>query len=61
MKTINITVEGGVIQDIWDIPEGVEIRIVDYDCEEEVSKDFPNVRVNADGDRYYESIWGHTP
>ena len=33
MKEIYVTVEGGVIQDISNIPEGVRVVVRDYDIE----------------------------
>jgi len=33
MKTILIVVEGGIIQDVLGIPEGVQVVVCDYDVE----------------------------
>ncbi len=35
MNTITVTVRGGVIQHIENIPVGVEVRVVDFDAYEE--------------------------
>lgn len=32
-KTIVITIQGGVIQDIKGIPAGVEVEVIDFDAE----------------------------
>ena len=34
MKTIIITVQGGVVVDVKNIPDGYEVQIVDKDTEE---------------------------
>ena len=53
MKTVQITMEGGVIQDI-EVPEGVRVIVRDYDSdgveEESLCKD-------DNGDNYIETIW----
>lgn len=54
-KQIIITIEGGVIQAIDDIPEDVKVVVMDFDCNEtRVGK---SVRKNADGDFYWLSEW----
>lgn len=55
MKKINITVEGGVIQDISDIPKGVNVVVRDYDCE---GCDEELLKTDQDGNYYIESVWG---
>ena len=32
-KTIVITIQGGVIQDVQGIPAGVEVEVIDFDAE----------------------------
>ena len=54
MKTINITVEGGVIQDITDIPDDVQVVVRDYD----VDGNEENLLEDEDGYNFIESIWG---
>ena len=36
MKTIYVTVEGGLVQDVTGVPDGIEVVVIDYDveCEE---------------------------
>jgi hypothetical protein len=54
MKTINITVDGGVIQDITDIPNDVQVIVRDYD----VDGNEENLLEDEGGYNYVESIWG---
>ena len=53
MKTVEITMEGGVIQDI-EVPKGVRVVVRDYDTdsipEDELTKD-------DHGDDCIETIW----
>lgn len=54
MKTIQITVEGGVIQDISNIPKNVRVQVIDYDtqgAEKEILSE------DSDGNEFVESIW----
>lgn len=50
--TITVIVEGGVIRDIEDIPDGVRVIVRDYDMdgmdEEYIEK----------GEGFWESVWG---
>jgi hypothetical protein len=36
MKTIYVTVQGGLVQDVVHVPAGIEVVVIDYDvnCEE---------------------------
>ena len=52
MKTINITVDGGVIQDII-VPEDVQVVVRDYD----VDGTEKNLLVDEDGHNFIESVW----
>jgi hypothetical protein len=52
--TIRITIEGGVIQNIDDIPPGVQVIVRDYDVdgsEDDLGQD-------DNGDKFVESTWG---
>ena len=33
MKTITVIVSGGLVQDVKDIPDGVRVKVVDYDSD----------------------------
>lgn len=46
---INVTVEGGVIQNIVNIPDHVTVRIRDYDSD--------GTKKDQDGNRYFEADW----
>ena len=53
MRIINITLQGGVIQDVQ-CPEGVQVVVRDYDTD-----GVPNDQLRQDdnGDQYVESTW----
>jgi hypothetical protein len=51
-KTVTITVEGGVIQNV-DCPKGVQVIIHDYD----VDGSEPDLAEDETGDEYLESVW----
>lgn len=55
-KIITITVEGGVIQSIDDIPEDIEVHVKDFDCDSEPGEE-SNIQRNEDGDCYWFSVW----
>jgi len=52
MKTVEITMEGGVIQDIA-LPKGVKVVVRDYD----VDGGEENLKQDDNGDNYIESVW----
>jgi hypothetical protein len=54
IQRIIVTVQDGMIVDIADIPEGVEIEVRDYDPPEVDEGDW---ETDEDGDEYAESIW----
>jgi hypothetical protein len=64
IKTIEITIEGGVIQEVA-IPKGtgVEVKVMDFDTEDadlaDLDKPMPHstLKENKDGEYYYESHW----
>jgi hypothetical protein len=33
MKTIYVTVEGGLVRDVTGVPDGIEVVVIDYDVE----------------------------
>jgi len=51
---IEITVEGGVIQDISGIPSGQEVVVFDYDVE---GVDESLLKTDDDGNDYLESVY----
>lgn len=55
-REILIIVEGGVVHEMYGIPEGMTVRIKDYDVdgcsESEVLRD-------RDGERYRQIVWTH--
>lgn len=55
MRTVTITMEGGVIQHC-DIPRGVRVVVIDYDCDgcDEVVKDHS-------GNDCLIHTWNHEP
>ena len=55
MKTVTITVEGGVVQNV-EVPEGVTVIVRDYDVES-IESDL--LQQDESGDNYIESIWTH--
>jgi len=54
METIEITVEGGVVQSVCGIPKGVEVKVIDYDCDGCTG---PNVKTGEEGDKYWEAVY----
>ena len=56
MKTVKITIEGGVIQHSL-IPKGVRVIVYDYDVEG-VTQD---LETDADGNSRVVMIWDHDP
>lgn len=56
-KIINVTVEGGVIQDISNIPNDISIEVHDYDCDEEDCDENDPVETDTDGNVYWKSVW----
>jgi hypothetical protein len=56
MKTVDVAMEGGLIQ--WtSIPEGVRLVVRYYD----VCGSTEDLKTDEDGDQYVESIWEHNP
>lgn len=55
--TIVITMEGGLIQDI-EKPEGIKVVVMDFDADTvDYCDPDDDIKVNAKGERYFESIW----
>jgi hypothetical protein len=57
-KQILITMDGGVIQDINDIPPGVQVVVRDYDIED---VDSAELTADENGDEYIESVYNESP
>ncbi|MFN0017948.1 MAG: hypothetical protein ACKVP0_06785 [Pirellulaceae bacterium] len=55
MKTVCITVEGGIVQHV-EAPKGVSVVVRDYDVEE---CDSEFLQRDKDGDDFFEFIWTH--
>ncbi len=55
-QEILIVMEGGLIQEVYDIPAGVVIRVKDYDVE---GCDRQRLKQDPDGELFYESVWTH--
>jgi len=53
MKTVRVTVEGGVVQHI-EVPEGVQVVVRDYDVDGTEADQFEQ---DQNGDRFIESVW----
>jgi hypothetical protein len=53
MKTVIVTVMGGVVQDV-EVPEDVTVIVKDYDVEVEDDE----TKEDSDG-KYTEGIWTH--
>ena len=51
-KTVHVTVEGGVIQDV-ECPSGVQVLIRDYDVDGSES----DLAEDDSGDEFIESVW----
>jgi hypothetical protein len=56
MKTVRITVEGGVIQHV-DCPKGVRVVVKDYDTD---GVEEENLRQDENGDNFLEGTWEHS-
>ena len=55
MKTVRITVEGGVVQYV-DCPRGVRVVVKDYDTD---GVEEESLQQDENGDTYIEGIWEH--
>ena len=53
MKTVIITVEGGVVQNV-EVPKGVTVIVRDYDVD---GTESDLLQQDRGGDNYIESIW----
>lgn len=55
-KLITVTVEGGVIQAIDGIPDGITIKVMDYDVDGcDITAD--DIHKDKNGDYYILGIW----
>lgn len=55
MEKIIVTVQGGLVQDVSGIPKGVEVEVLDFDCEKTPEQD-DRVHV-IDGENVFVSKW----
>ncbi len=53
---ITVVVEGGVIQDILDIPAGAQVVVRDYDVEG-IDADEAELETDDDGNEHVRSVW----
>lgn len=53
-KTITVTMEGGLIQDITGIPVGFRVVVMDFDTEGAEESDLHTTRR---GEKYFRSTW----
>jgi len=58
-EKIIVIVEGGVVQNVFDIPQGVEVEVRDYDTDqrEEGDRDGDIIRKDKAGDFYRVGLW----
>jgi len=58
-EKIIVIVEGGVVQNVFDIPQGVEVEVRDYDTawREEIEAYGKVVRKDKAGDFYEVGLW----
>jgi len=54
--TITIHVEGGLIQEIQDIPDTIRIEVRDYDVEGSIDD---NLITDENGYEFFQNIWEH--
>ena len=52
--TITVIVEGGMVQEVRDVPPGIEVVIQDYDTE---GVDEEELLDDEDGEDYFEAAW----
>lgn len=58
LHTITVTVLGGVVQDITNIPEGVQVKLMDYDIECLTEDELQEkTELDENGERCFVSIW----
>jgi hypothetical protein len=57
MTNIIIKMDGGLIQDILNIPPGIEIEVRDYYATE--GDDDGRILTDEEGKRYYPTLWEH--
>lgn len=57
IKTVTVTIEGGVIQNI-EAPPGVRVVVMDFDTE---GVEPTELTLNAQGEAYVRSVWGPGP
>jgi len=55
LKTITVEVHGGLVADVRDIPEGVRVRVLDYDSDG-LDESHPSAK-KIDGTWAFVGIW----
>jgi hypothetical protein len=57
MKVVNITIDGGLIQNV-ELPEGVRVEVRDYDTEGGIEEG--EIETDENGDDYYPTVYEGT-
>jgi hypothetical protein len=60
IEPITIFVRGGVIQDIWQIPEGITVRVQDYDIDGLTAEEEAQLQQDHDGFPCFIAVWEGT-
>ena len=55
-EEIVIVVDGGVVQEVYNIPPHVTVRVKDYDVD---GCDEADLQRDRDGELYCEAVWTH--
>lgn len=60
-KKITIIVEGGIVQEILNIPDDIIILINDYDCDTEPNPNDPynSTKIDSNGDYFWLGRWSN--
>ena len=55
-KSVRIIMDGGLIQEVRNIPQGIEIEVFDYDCSAQ-GDDHPNMTKDEQGKPVFVNYW----
>ena len=56
MQTIRVTVEGGIVQDVENVPHGFEVEVRDFDSDE-CEDDCDRCEMTDAGERFHRTIY----